>query len=188
MHPQLLLGRKTSPKAIQRTSYSLLPSVPDPWPSSIEKFVNPVPSLQPLASTGQVSTSRRLKPRQPTTVQWCALGTEIYILLALQGSQSALAIKSTLATAIQQVESKVVNQTVAEDEMGVAVGSTPAYSLVGNNVKLNAANAAGASMTWEALEIGLLTMADWMSKNVYGWGSASVWNGTDEVGLIYITV
>ena len=152
------------------------------------KFVNPVHSLQPIANTGQVSTSRRLKPRQASTVQWCALGTEIYILLALQGSQSAVAINRTLATAIQQVESKVVNQTVAEDEMGVAVGSTPAYSLVGPSVKITAANAAGATMTWEELEIGLLTMADWMGKNVYGWGSASVWNGTDEVGLIYITV
>ena len=153
------------------------------------KFINPVSSLQPLANVGQVSTSRKRLPRQTsTTIQWCALGTEIYILLALRSSQSAAAIKSTLATAIQQVETKLAGQTVRENEMGIAVGSTPAYSLVGTDVKITAANAAGAAMTWQELEIGLLLMVDWMDKNSYGWGSASVWNGTDEVGLIYITV
>ena len=188
MHPPLLLGRMNSHTAIQRTSYSLLPSVPNPWPSALAKFVNPVRSLQPAANVGQISTARKRKPRQPSTVQWCALGTEIYIMLALQGSQGAVAIKSTLATAIQQAETKVVGQTVHQNDMAIAVRGTPAYSLAGTDVKITATNAAGASMTWKELEIGLLMMADWMDKNVYGWGSASVWNGTDEVGLIYITV
>ncbi len=163
--------------------------MPDPWPSTVAQFVNPVPALEPQASDATlVSTSRRLKPRQPTTVQWCALGTEVYILLAIQGTQSAAAVKSTLGTAIQQVEAQIEVQNVTETETGVATGSAPVYSLAGTGAKLTANNVAGSNMTWLELELGLLMIADYMENNTYGWGSASVWDGAAEVGLIYITV
>ena len=82
----------------------------------------------------------------------------------------------------------MVLQTAKESETGIAAGSAPVYSLAGTDAKLTASNAAGATMTWLELEVGLLTISDWMAQNTYGWGSASVWNGTDEVGMIYITV
>ncbi len=83
------------------------------------------------------------------------------------------------------------SQTVKESETGIAAGSAPVYSLAGaggSNAKITVDNAAGANMTWVELELGLLMVVDWMENNTYGWGSASVWDGTDEVGLIYITV
>lgn len=76
------------------------------------------------------------------------------------------------------------------DNTGIAAGIAPVYTLEGPDgiVILTVSNAAGVNMTWLELELGLLTMADWMGKNRYGWGSASVWDGATEVGLIYITV
>lgn len=166
-------------------------SVPQPWPSSLAPLVNPVPGLGTLAGdASRASTTRRFRPRQQTTVQWCALGTEVYILLAVQGTQGAAAIKSTLGTAVQQVEAQMKSQTAKESETGIAAGSAPVYSLAGasDHAKITANNAAGVNMTWVELELGLLTMVDWMGSNTYGWGSASVWDGADEVGTVYITV
>lgn len=166
--------------------------MPKPWPSTIPALVNPVSAFETLANSASgTASSRRIKPRQGTTVSWCALGTEIYILLALQGTQGAAAIKSTLGTAIQQVETRMDSQTAKESETGIAAGSAPVYSLAGaagTEAKITADNAAGVSMTWVQLELGLLTVVDWMEKNSYGWGSASVWDGADEVGMIYMTV
>ena len=166
-----------------------MPSVPEPWPSSIARFVNPVSDLEPLVKRASAeSTSRRRRSHQPTTARWCALGTPVYILLALQGTQGAAAIKSTLDTAIQQVETQMEIQTAEKSQTGnnIVTGSAaPVYSLAGTDSKITANNAAGATMTWLELELGLLMMADWMGKNGYGRGSASVWNGTDEVGMIY---
>lgn len=166
--------------------------MPKPWPSSIATLVNPVPAPETLATgVDGASSSRKLKPRQLAAVRWCALGTEVYILLALQGVQGAAAIKSTLGTAIQQVETQMASLNGAESEMAIAAGSAPVYSLAGaagSNAKITANNAAGVNMTWVELELGLLTMVDWMESNVYGWGSASVWNGTNEVGVVYIRV
>lgn len=85
----------------------------------------------------------------------------------------------------------MVVQTAAESETGIAAGSAPVYSLAGSastNVKITVNNAAGVNMTWVELELGLLMMVDWMENNTYGWGSASVWDGADEVGMIYITL
>lgn len=163
--------------------------MPKPWPSSVATLDNPVPALEALANgVSGAATSRRFKPRHPNTVTWCALGTEIYILLALQGSQGAAAIKSTLRTAIQQVETQMDLQTAKDSESGIAAGSAPVYSLAGANTKITADNAAGFNMTWVQLEWGLLMIVDWMENNTYGWGSASVWSGVDEVGTIYITL
>ena len=166
--------------------------MPNPWPSSVAAFVNPVPALEvPSTGASGASTSRRLKHRGQNTVRWCALGTEIYILLALQGTKGAAAIKSTLGTAIQQVETQMNVQTAAESQTVIAAGSAPVYSpagAAGTNVKITAYNAAGVNMTWVELELGLLMMVDWMENNTYGWGSASVWDGADEVGMIYITL
>lgn len=167
-------------------------TVPKPWPASVATLVNPVPALATV-STGAsgASTSRKIKPRQANTVQWCALGTEVYILLALQSTQGAAAIKSALGTATQQVETQMDLQTAAESETGIAAGSAPVYSLAGaagSSAKIVAKNAAGANMTWVELELGLLMVVDWMENNTYGWGSASVWDGADEVGIIYMTV
>lgn len=166
--------------------------MPKPWPSSVATLVNPVLALETVTNGGSgVSSSRKLKPRQQNTVRWCALGTEVYILLALQGSQGAAAIQSTLGTAIQQVESQMDLQTATESETGIAADSAPVYSLAGaagSHAKITVDNAAGVNMTWVELELGLLMMVDWMENNTYGWGSASVWDGADEVGVIYITV
>lgn len=166
--------------------------MPNPWPSSVATFVNPVLPLETVVNGGSgISASRRLKPRLQNTVRWCALGTEVYILLALQGSQGAAAIQSTLGTAIKQVETQMDSQTVEESETGIAAGSAPVYSLAGaagSNAKITVDNAAGSNMTWVELELGLLMVVDWMENNTYGWGSASVWDGAAEVGLIYITV
>lgn len=167
-------------------------TVPKPWPSSVATLVNPVPALETLANGASgVSASRKLETRLQNTVQWCALGTEVYILLVLQGTQGAAAIKSTLGTAIRQVETQMDTQTANESETGIAAGSAPVYSLagaVGSNAKITATNAAGVNLTWVELELGLLMIVDWMDNNSYGWGSASVWDGADEVGLVYITV
>lgn len=153
-------------------------------------FVNPVPALQTVASaTSGASTARKLRSRQ-TTVQWCALGTEIYILLALQGTQGAAAIKRTLGTAIHQVETQMELQTAKQNVASIAAGSTPVYSLAGaagSEAKITANNAAAVNMTWLEFELGLLMMEDWMESNTYGWGSASVWNGADKVGMIYVS-
>ena len=75
-----------------------------------------------------------------------------------------------------------------DSETGIAAGIAPVYSFEGSDAILTVSNAAGVNMTWLELELGLLMMADWMGKNVYGWGSASVWDGANEVGIIYITV
>ena len=167
-------------------------SVPNPWPSSIATLVKPVPALETLANgASEATASRSRKPRQPNSVSWCALGTEVYILLAMQGTQGAAAIKSTLATAIQQVETQMDLQTANESETGVAAGSAPVYSLAGGAgtaVKITAVNAVGVNMTWVELELGLLMIVDWMENHTYGWGGASIWNGAVEVGMIYITV
>ena len=136
----------------------------------------------------EASSSHRHRSRQPNLARWCALGTEVYIQLALQGTEGAAAIKSTLGTAIQEVENQMAAQTVEKSKTAVAAGSAPAYSLAASDLKITASNVAGASMTWLELELGMLMMADWMGENTYGWGSASVWNGTNEVGIIYITV
>ena len=79
-------------------------------------------------------------------------------------------------------------QTAMDSEKGIAAGSAPVYSLAGVNTKLTAYNVAGVNMTWMELELGLLTIVDWMGNNTYGWGSASIWDGLVEVGLVYITV
>lgn len=79
-------------------------------------------------------------------------------------------------------------QTAAESETGIAAGSALVYSLVGTGAKITADNAVGVNMTWVELELGLLMMEDWMENNRYGWGSASVWDGADEVGTIYVTL
>lgn len=167
-------------------------TVPNPWPSSIATLSNPVPALETLSNSASgATTSRKHKPRQQNTVSWCALGTEVYILLALQGTQGAAAIKSTLETAIQQVETQMDLQTAKESETAVAAGSAPVYSLAGaagTDVKITVDNAAGVNMTWVELELGLLMVVDWMENDTYGWGSASVWDGAVEVGTIYITV
>ena len=120
-------------------------------------------------------------------VQWCALGTEVYILLAIQGTQGASAIQSTLASAINEVETQVLAQTATQNKKGVAPGKAPVYSLAGTDAKININNAPGVNLTWTDLELGLLMVDDWMGKNSYGWGSASIWDGTQQVGLIYIT-
>ena len=73
-------------------------------------------------------------------------------------------------------------------DTGIAAGMAPVYSLEGSDAILTVSNAADVNMTWLELELGLLIMADWMGKNTYGWGSASVWDGANEVGMIYITV
>ena len=82
------------------------------------------------------------------------------------------------------------SQTAVASETGILAGSGPVYSLVGadGTAKITANNAAGVNMTWVELELGLLMMVDWMENNTYGWGSASVWDGADEVGVVYITV
>lgn len=150
-----------------------------------------MPTLKTPANTARgpsASTSRKRKPRRQNTVRWCALGTEIYILLALQGTQGAASVKSVLGSAIQQVEDQRDLQTVAESETGIAAGNEPVYSLAGTNAKITADNAVGVNMTWVELELGLLMMDDWMEGNTYGWGSASVWDGADEVGTIYVTL
>ena len=83
-------------------------------------------------------------------------------------------------------------QTAAESETGIAAGSSaPVYSLAGaagTDAKITADNAAGFNMTWVELEVGLLMMVDWMENDTYGWGSSSVWDGGNEVGMIYITL
>ena len=141
-----------------------------------------------VPGAGEASGARRRLSRQPNLAPWCALGTEVYILLALQGTGRAAAIKSTLGTAIQEVETQMATQTVMESKTAIAAGSTSVYSLAASDSKISASNMPGANMTWLELELGLLLMADWMGENTYGWGSASVWNATDEVGIIYITV
>lgn len=151
-------------------------------------MVNPVSGLEPLANSASAdSTSRRRISRQPSAALWCALGTQVYIVLALQGTQGAAVVMSMLQTAIHEVEIQMANQTVNTSTTGIAAGSAPVYSISGTNSEITANNAAGVNMTWQELELGLLMIEDWMGKNTYGWGSASVWNGTDEVGLIYIT-
>ena len=163
--------------------------MPEPWPSSVTPFVNPVSAVETvIPGASEASSARRRLSRQPNPAPWCALGTEVYILLALQGSGRAAAIKSTLGTAIEEVETQMATQTVMESETAIASGSTPVYSLAASDSKISVSNMQGANMTWLELELGLLMMADWMEKNTYGWGSASVWNATDEVGIIYITV
>ena len=145
-----------------------------------------------VPGAGEASSARRRLSRNPDPARWCALGTEVYILLALQGTgraAAAAAIKSTLETAIQEVESKMAAQTAMKSKTAIAAaGSTPVYSLAASDARISASNIQGASMTWLELELGLLMVADWMGKNTYGWGSASVWNATNEVGIIYITV
>lgn len=97
-----------------------------------------------------------------------------------------------LGTAIHQVETQMEAQTASESETGIAAGSNaPEYSLAsaaGTDARITADNAVGFNMTWLELEVGLLMMVDWMEENTYGWGSASVWDGGDEVGIIYITL
>lgn len=187
-HPPLLLERKIWYKLPQSTSCLHTSSVPEPWPSSVAKMVNPVSGLQPLANSASAeSTSRRRISRQPSTARWCALGTQVYIVLALQGTQGAGVVMSMLKTAIHQVETQMANQTAEISTTGIAAGSAPVYKISGTNSEITANNAPGVNMTWQELELGLLMISDWMGKNTYGWGSASVWNGTDEVGLIYIT-
>lgn len=109
-------------------------------------------------------------------------------MLALQGTQSAGVVKSMLKTATHDVEAQMANQTAETSTTGIAAGSAPVYSVSTKNSEITANNAPDVNMTWQELELGLLMIADWMGKNTYGWGSASVWNGTDEVGLIYITM
>ena len=163
--------------------------MPSLWPSSVTPFVNPVSAVETvIPGASEASSARRHLSRQPNPAPWCALGTEVYILLALQGTGYAAAIKSTLATAIQEVETQMAAQTVMKSKTAIAAGSTPVYNLAASGSKISASNIQGANMTWLELELGLLMMADWMGKNTYGWGSASVWNATDEVGIIYITV
>lgn len=108
-------------------------------------------------------------------------------MLALQGTQGAAVVKSMLKTAIHEVETQMANQTAETSMTGIGAGGAPVYSISGKNSEITANNAAGVNMTWQELELGLLMIADWMGKNSYGWGSASVWNETDKVGLIYIT-
>lgn len=86
------------------------------------------------------------------------------------------------------METQLDQQTAKESEMAIAVDSAPVYSISGVNNKITANNAPGVNMTWVELELGLLMMEDYMENNTYGWGSASVWDGTIEVGMIYITV
>ena len=163
--------------------------MPEPWPSSVTPFVNPVSAVETvIPGTSEASSARRRLSRQSKLAPWCALGTEVYILLALQGTGRAEAIKSTLGTAIQEVETQMAAQTAMKSKTAIAAGSGPVYSLTASDSKISASNIQGADMTWLELELGLLLMADWMEKNTYGWGSASVWNATDEVGIIYITV
>ena len=164
--------------------------MPEPWPSSVTPFVNPLSALETVNSdASEASSARRRLSRQPNPIPWCALGTEVYILLALQGTgRAAAAIKSILGTAIQEVETQIAAQTAMESKTAIAADSTPVYSLAASGSKISASNIQGASMTWLELELGLLLMADWMGKNTYGWGSASVWNATEEVGIIYVTV
>ena len=163
--------------------------MPKPWPSSVTPFVNPVSALETVIPDAiEASSARRRLSRQPKPALWCALGTEVYILLALQGTGRAAAIKSMLGSAIQEVETQMAAQTAMESKTAIAAGSTPVYSLAASDSKISASNIQGASMTWLELELGLLMVADWMGKNTYGWGSASVWNATDEGGIIYITV
>ena len=143
-----------------------------------------------VTGAGEVSSTRKYKSRQNSPVEWCALGTEIYIILALQGTDGAAAIQKTLATAIQGLETQMGVQTANQSEMGIKAGSAPLYNFAGaakSNVKITVENAARVNMTWVELELGLLTIADWMDSNTYGWGSASVWDGANEVGMIYIT-
>ena len=163
--------------------------MPEPWPSSVTPFVNPVSAVETVVpGASEASSARRRLSRNPDPARWCALGTEVYILLALQGTGRAAAIKSTLETAIQEVESQMAAQTAMKSKTAIAAGSTPVYSLTASDARISASNIQGASMTWLELELGLLMVADWMGKNTYGWGSASVWNATNEVGMIYITV
>ena len=81
-------------------------------------------------------------------------------------------------------------QTAKQNVASIAAGSTPVYSLAGaagSEAKITANNAAAVNMTWLEFELGLLMMEDWMESNTYGWGSASVWNGADKVGMIYVS-
>ena len=96
-------------------------------------------------------------------------------------------IQGTLGTAIKQLQTQMNMQNATESKMGIAAGSGPVFSLAGANTKLTAYNVAGLNMTWMELEVGLLTIVDWMDNNTYGWGSASIWDGSNEVGLVYIT-
>ena len=163
--------------------------MPEPWPSSVTPFVNPVSAVETvIPAASEAANARRRLSRQSSPAPWCALGTEVYILLALQGTGQAAAVKSILGTAIQEVETQIAAQTVAKSRTAIAAGSTPVYSLAASGSMISASNMQGANMTWLELELGLLLMADWMANNTYGWGSASVWNATDEVGRIYITV
>ena len=82
-------------------------------------------------------------------------------------------------------------QTAKENKKGIAAGSSLVYSLAGvagSNAKITANNAVGVNMNWVELELGLLMIVDWMERNTYGWGSASVWDAANEVGMVYITV
>ena len=163
--------------------------MPTPWPSTIPTLVNPVPAIESLTSGASAgSTVRKLRGPRANAVTWCSLGTEIYILLAIQGTQGAVEIKSMLGTAIQQLETQMNLQTAEDSEKGIAAGTQPVFSMAGVNTELKAYNAAGSNMTWMELEVGLLTIVDWMANNTYGWGSASIWEGANEVGLVYITV
>ena len=163
--------------------------MPKPWPSTVPTLVNPVPAIASLTSGASAdSTASKLRISRTNAVTWCALGTELYILIAVQGTEGAVEIKSMLGTAIQQLQAQMDMQSAKDSEKGIAAGSDPVFSLAGVNTELKAYNVAGANMTWMELEVGLLTIVDWMANNTYGWGSASIWDGADEVGLVYITV
>lgn len=163
--------------------------MPKPWPSTVPTLVNPVPALASQTSGASAgSTTSKHRDRRANAVTWCGLGTEIYILLAVRGTQGAVEIQGTLGTAIHQLQTQMDMQNATKSEMGIAAGSEPVFSLAGVNTKLTAYNVGGVNMTWMELEVGLLTIVDWMDNNTYGWGSASIWDGSDEVGLVYITV
>ena len=94
--------------------------------------------------------------------------------------------------ALWQVENYTTTISEAQAKSGIsASASTKAiftYAGTTTGPKLTAYNAAGVNMSWYELEYALLTMEDWMDRNTYGWGSASVYDGTDQVGIIYISL
>ena len=166
--------------------------MPEPWPSSVTQWVNPVTVVAPLtdeaSEASEASEAASSRKRQASLSRWCALGTEVYITLAVQGTQSAAAVQSTLKKAVTNVEYRLSSQPLNKSASAIAAGAAPVYNLTETDSQLIANNAMGANMTWLELELGLLTMQDWMGKHSYGWGSASVYNGTNKVGIIYIMV
>ncbi|MCJ1454875.1 hypothetical protein MMC28_005228 [Mycoblastus sanguinarius] len=178
-------------------------SAPDPYPTSGPPIISLLTPNSPIQTA--ISTARKLRARQTSTIHWCALGTDIYVLLSIRGYQYANAIQTMLGTALQQIADKIATETLTDQTLNtpasgltiktaqqgnvsIGAGSGTIYTAEGTSTnKITASNSNGNNMTWTQLEYGLLTINDWMSKQSYGWGSASIWEGQNQVGMVYIT-